>query len=90
AGGALFLALRSSLHQALDRSLQDAAGIAASQVGGDAFAGPESPNELFLTRLPGSTVMLVFDAQGRETDRLGTPPVSAPLRAGFTTVGETR
>ncbi|MER3555436.1 MAG: two-component sensor histidine kinase [Meiothermus sp.] len=89
-GGALFLALRASLRQALDRSLQDAAGIAASQVGGDAFAAPESPNDLLLTRLPGSTVIRVFDAQGRETDRFGRPPVSAPLRAGFTTIGETR
>lgn len=89
-GGALFLALRASLRQALDRSLQDAAGIAASQVGGDAFAAPESPNDLLLTRLPGSSVIRVFDAQGRETDRFGRPPVSAPLQPGFTTVGETR
>lgn len=89
-GGALFLALRSSLRQALDNSLQDAAGIAASQIGGDAFAPANSSEEFLLTRLPDSTVLLVFDTRGKVADRLGKPPVSAPLQAGFTTVGETR
>ena len=88
--GVLFLALRASLHQALDNSLQEAARIAASQIGGDALTASENSSTLFLAQLPGSTALQIFNAQGQEIDRLGQPAVSAPLSAGFATVGEVR
>lgn len=87
-GLVLFQVLRSTLRQTLDDSLRQAAAIAASQLAGDE-ARTEAP-DLLVARLPGATVLLVYDAGGNLTDRYGTPLVSAPLTAGFVSVGETR
>jgi len=85
----LFLVLRSTLQQTLDDSLREAVAIAASQLGSDEAKVRES-TDVFLTRLPGATVLLVYDAKGNLTDRFGTPPVQTALQPGFVTVQGTR
>lgn len=85
----LFLVLRSTLRQTLDGSLQEAVAIAASQLSGDETKSQDIA-DLFLTRLPGATVLLVYDPQGNLTDRFGKPPVEAPLESGFVTLKNTR
>ncbi|GGR31716.1 HAMP domain-containing sensor histidine kinase [Deinococcus ruber] len=88
----IFFSLQSSLQQGLDASLQEAAAIAASQLSGDentSLTG-ENAGDRVQSQLPGSTVVQVFNEQGRLTDQLGVPRKRTPLVAGFVTVGRER
>lgn len=90
-GVVVFFALRSSVHQTLDDSLREAANVAATQLIGDESPQLSDPrSELIEAKLPGRTVLLVYDKTGRLTDRIGTPRVRAPLEPGFTSVGDVR
>lgn len=85
----LFLLLRTTLRQTLDGSLREAVALAASQLEHDKprTAGTA---ELFLTRLPGATVLLVYSSQGVLIESYGVPPVRPAPVPGFRTVGSTR
>lgn len=91
-GMGFYLVLRQNLRAALDDSLREAATLAASQLGGDEqkpqFSAAET--DTLLQRLPGATVLLVFNAQGQLVDRIGISRTRAPLVEGFTTFGDTR
>ena len=94
-GLVVFVAVRSSIRQALDDSLLDAAHLAASEiVGSEPLPKLDTPVDTQVdsvqARLPGSTVLLVFDQNKKLTDRLGQPRVSAPLQAGFITIDDIR
>jgi signal transduction histidine kinase len=90
-GVVVFAALRSSIHQNLDESLRDAAGLAISQLSGDE-SNPQvvTESEKLQARLPGATVLLVYDNAKHLTDRVGTPPVNAPLEAGYASINGIR
>ncbi len=83
---ALLWALKTRLHQALDDSLRSAAAAAVSQLNNNNFGFWGNSFPLFLTRLPGSTVLLVYNRQGTLMDLFNRPPVRAPLQPGFTTI----
>lgn len=85
----LFLLLRTTLRQTLDDSLREAVALAASQLEHDKprTAGTA---ELFLTRLPGATVLLIYSSQGVLIESYGVPPVRPAPVPGFRTVGSTR
>ncbi|PZA06675.1 MULTISPECIES: ATP-binding protein [unclassified Meiothermus] len=85
----LFLVLRTTLRQTLDDSLREAVALAASELDHDK---PRAAGtiELFLTRLPGATVLLVYSAQGALIESYGVPPVRPAPAPGFSTVGNTR
>ncbi|MBF6596531.1 MAG: HAMP domain-containing histidine kinase [Thermaceae bacterium] len=91
-GMGFYLVLRQNLRAALDDSLREAATLAASQLGGDEqkpqFSAAET--DTLLQRLPGATVLLVFNAKGQLVDQIGTSRTRAPLVEGFTTFGDTR
>ena len=89
-GVAVFFALRSSVHQTLDDSLREAASVAATQLVGDELPQSDPKSELVEAKLPGRTVLLVYDKSGRLTDRIGLPRVSAPLEPGFRSMGNVR
>lgn len=82
----LLWVLRQSLHQALDDSLRSTAAAAISQINNNDFGFWLDPNPLSLSRLPGATVLLVYNSQGDRMDLSGRAPVSAPLQPGFTTI----
>jgi len=88
----IFFSLRTSLLQGLDASLREAAIIAATQLGGDEGApiGAESASDRVQSKLPGSTVLLVFNKAGRRVDEVGVPRADAPLVAGYVTLGRER
>ena len=91
-GVAVFAALRGSVHQTLDESLQDAARLAASQLAGDEGKVQllEAANDRLQAQLPSATSFVIYDAAGRVTDRVGAARVNLPLSAGYATVGELR
>ncbi len=88
----IFFSLRTSLLQGLDASLREAAVIAATQLTGDegALTAAESPGDRVQSQLPGSTVLLIFNAAGRRVDQVGLPRASAPLVPGYVTQGRER
>ena len=85
----LYGVLSFSLRKTLDDSLREAAVIAASQLGAEDVLAQEI-NDIFVSRLPGATVIQIYDKTGRLIDRFGTPAVKAPLQMGFLSVGDTR
>jgi len=88
----IFFSLRTSLFQGLDASLREAATIAATQLGGDEGAqfSPESASDRVQSKLPGSTVLLVFDKSGVQVDEMGVPRARAPLVPGYVTLDDER
>ncbi len=91
AGVSFFVVLKQSLQTTLDKSLRDAAELAASQLR-DEVKGTftESETDLILERLVGDSVLLVKDPKGTIVDGVGTPPIEAPLVEGFTVVADQR
>ncbi len=91
-GVVVYLALRSSVHATLDGSLREAASLAASQLTGDEakpqFSDPET--DAFQSRVSSATVLIVYDRNGKVTDRIGVPRARVALQAGYQTVADTR
>ena len=85
----IYFSLRTSLLQGLDASLREASAIAATQLVGDegAQARPESASDRVQSRLPGSTVLLVFNQAGVRVDEVGVPRARVPLVPGYVTKG---
>ncbi|WP_407542378.1 HAMP domain-containing sensor histidine kinase (plasmid) [Deinococcus radiomollis] len=88
----IFFSLRTSLLRGLDASLREAATIAATQLGGDEGAqiSPESASDRVQSKLPGSTVLLVFNKAGVRVDEVGVPRVRTPLVPGYVTLSRER
>lgn len=84
----IFVSLRSALLGGLDTSLREAAVIAASGLAGDEGTPlmAQSESDRVQSRLPGSTVVQLFNPAGRLTDGLGVPRQRAPLVPGLVTV----
>ncbi len=90
-GFVVFAAVRSSIHQNLDDSLRDAASLAVSQLSGDE-SKPQvaTESEKLQAKLPGATVLLVFNQNKILVDRLGSSLVTAPLEAGYKSISDVR
>jgi signal transduction histidine kinase len=82
-----YLSLAAQLQQFSDQALRDAAGLAASQLGGDE---PGAAAETVHLQLSPDITLAVYDPAGRQTDRLGSARVNGPLQAGFLSAGAYR
>jgi signal transduction histidine kinase len=91
AGIAFFVVLRQSLQIDLDKSLREAAELAASQLS-DEQQGKFSEEQMdtLLERLSGHTTLNVFSGEEQELEHVGQIRLVAPLVVGFSDVDEYR
>ncbi len=101
AGSVLLLSLRATLRQSLDDALTQSANLAASQMAGDETASsathpnqsshPDKPEPLpLVSKLPVTTVILIYNAGKQQIDHLGEALTNAPLEPGFVTLDDVR
>ena len=91
-GTVFFLSLRASLRQMLDQGMRDAATLAISQLTADQGQPmfSDTNSESLELEVRGETTLAVFNANGKETDRLGRIRLTAPLQVGFNRVKDFR